>query len=351
VRKLLMLSLLALLFGLVAPAGAGADYPYPVAVTVSGPGSVTDASGSINCPTVCSVDYPSGQAATFTETPQASAQFGGWSTSAPVISGCTSTSTSCEVRIDCDACGASESIAATFDPVLTAAVTGSGTVTGSGGIKCPTACSFAAAPGQQITLTATPARGYQFGTWGGGSCAGQAAICTFTIQSGQTVTANFTMLPPTLTTPTLTTPTLTTPAPGVATPAVPTKSNSKITSALTGTTAATLEAKGQVIKVRTIAGANVTLQLILDKTTAKIFHLGNGRHALVVGTATARDVKTTTETIRATLTIKAREALSRLHKSFKLTLRTTFSRDGHSYVINRAETITLAGQNKARKTV
>jgi hypothetical protein len=198
-RRLLMVPLMALVVGLGVPAGAGARvvpavYPYPVSVTVTGPGSVTDAAGLISCPTTCSSEYPSGQTATFTETPQASAQFGGWTTSAPVMSGCTSTSTTCEVHIDCDSCGASVSVAATFNPVLTAAITGSGTITGSGGINCPTVCSFAATAGQQITLTATPASGYQFSTWSGGGCAFQTAACTFTIQSGQTVTANFTKL-------------------------------------------------------------------------------------------------------------------------------------------------------------
>jgi hypothetical protein len=344
VRKLLMVSLLALLLGLVSPGGAGATYPYPVSVTVTGPGAVTDATGSIDCPTGCSVDYPSGLTATFTETPQASAQFGGWSTSASVISGCTSTSTNCEIRIDCDACGTSESVAATFDPVLTATVIGSGTVTGSGGISCPIACSFTATSGQQITLTATPASGYQFDAWSGNGCDGQAATCTFTIHGGQTVTANFTMLPPTMTTPVPTTPAPTTPAPVAETPIAPSKSNSKITSVLTGTTITALGAKGQVIKVRTVTGATVTLQMILDKRTAKIVHLGNGTRAVIVGTATARDVQTPTETLRATLTNKPRKALSQLHKSFRLTLRTTFSRDGHAYAVNRGVTIKLAAQ-------
>jgi hypothetical protein len=337
VRKLLIVSLLGLLSGLVLPAGAGAIYPYPVSVSVTGPGSVIDATGSIDCPTSCSVEYPSGQTATFTETPQASTQFGGWSTSAPVVTGCTSTSTNCEIRIDCDACGASESVAASFDPVLTTSITGTGTVTGSGGISCPTACSFTATSGQQITLTATPASGYQFSAWSGGGCAGQGATCTFTIHSGQTVTANFTMLPSTTTTPLPTTP-----APSTPTPSVPSKSNSKLTSVLTVTTTAALDAKGQVIKVTTVVGATVTLRLMLDERTAKFVHLGNGTRSAIVGTATVRDAQTTGETLRATLTNKARKALSKLHKSFKLTLRTTFSLDGHTYAINRGVTIKLA---------
>jgi hypothetical protein len=195
-RTLLILLLVTLLFGLVIPAGAGATYPYPVTVTVTGPGAVTDATGAINCPGNCSTAYPSGQFATFSETPQSGQQFGGWSTAAPVIEGCTATSTICQVKIDCDACGSSESVAATFDPVLNVAVTGSGTVTGTGGVNCPSGlCSFTAAPGQQIQLTAIPASGYEFSSWSGGQCAAQGSPCTFTINSGQTVTASFTKLP------------------------------------------------------------------------------------------------------------------------------------------------------------
>jgi hypothetical protein len=195
-RMLLMLFLVALLFGLVIPAGAGATYPYPVTVTVTGPGAVTDETGAINCPGTCSTVYPSGQLATFTETPQSGQQFGGWSTAAPVHEGCTRTSRVCVVRIDCDECGSSVSVAATFDPVLNVAVTGSGTVTGTGGVNCPSGlCSFTAAPGQQIQLTAIPTSGYEFSSWSDGECAAQGSPCTFTINSGQTVTASFTKLP------------------------------------------------------------------------------------------------------------------------------------------------------------
>jgi uncharacterized repeat protein (TIGR02543 family) len=193
VSRLWMLLLVGALLGLMVPAGADALYPYPVSVTVTGPGSVTDGTGAINCPGTCSTDYPSGQSATFTETPQSGQAFAGWSTAAPVLSGCTSTSSTCDVRIDCDACGASVSVAATFDPVLNVAVTGSGGFSGPGSLDCPSGlCSFTLTPGQQIKLTAAPASGYQFDGWSDGPCAGQGPTCTFEIDSGQTVTANFT---------------------------------------------------------------------------------------------------------------------------------------------------------------
>jgi Divergent InlB B-repeat domain len=193
VSKLLMLLLFEALLGLMVPAGADALYPYPVSVTVTGPGSVTDATGAINCPGTCSANYPSGQSATFTETRQSGQVFAGWSTAAPVISGCTSTSTTCEVKIDCDECGSSVSVAATFDPVLNVAVTGSGGFSGPGSLDCSSGlCSFTLTPGQQVRLTAAPASDYQFDDWSDGPCADQGPTCMFVIDSGQTITANFT---------------------------------------------------------------------------------------------------------------------------------------------------------------
>jgi hypothetical protein len=198
VSKLLMLLLAGALLGLMAPAGAEALYPYPVSVTVTGPGSVTDATKAIDCPSTCSTDYPSGQSATFTETPQSGQAFAGWSTAAPVVgTGCTSTSSTCQVKIDCDSCGSSVSVAATFDPVLNVAVTGSGAFGGPGSLSCLSgSCSFTLTPGQQVRLTATPASDYQFDDWSAGPCADQGTTCTFEIDSGETVTANFTQKAP-----------------------------------------------------------------------------------------------------------------------------------------------------------
>ena len=73
---------------------------------------------------------------------------------------------------------------------LTVSVSGNGTVTSApAGIDCPTTCSASFAPGTQVTLTATSARGSIFTGWGSG-CSG-TGNCTVTMNSGISVTASF----------------------------------------------------------------------------------------------------------------------------------------------------------------
>ena len=158
--------------------------------------------------------------------------------------------------------------------------------------------------------------------------------------------------PPTAPTPTP--PVTTAPAP-VSSPTVvaPSSSNTSISSApKTATITTALSAKGQVIRVKTVSGATVTLVMSIAKKTAKAAHLGNGKRAVTVGTTTVKSVVGTTATLKAVLTGKARKALSKLHKSFKLTLRTTFNLAGHAYAVSRVETVNLSrprGRN-ARRT-
>lgn len=158
------------------------------------PGSVTDGTGAINCPGTCSAEYTSGQYVLLTETPQSGQAFGGWSTTAPVISGCSATSNTCETGIGCDQCSRSEAVTATFEPILNIGFSGGkGAVSGLGNSSCTSgSCSYTASPGQEMTLTATAASDYQFGGWSGGECAGQGATCTFTITQSDTETALFT---------------------------------------------------------------------------------------------------------------------------------------------------------------
>ena len=89
---------------------------------------------------------------------------------------------------------------------LTTSVSGSGSVSGLG-INCGTDCKEVFATGTPVTLTATPALGYKFSKWQGGSCNSSGNPCSFTINSTTNITAIFVpdTTPPTvsLTSPTL----------------------------------------------------------------------------------------------------------------------------------------------------
>ncbi len=90
--------------------------------------------------------------------------------------------------------------------VLTVSVsgTGTGTVTG-GGVNCTNVnngCTAGVANGTPITLTATPATGSTFSgwssSWSGVNCPGTSPTCTFTPTGNVTVTAQFSVIPPTV---------------------------------------------------------------------------------------------------------------------------------------------------------
>lgn len=66
-----------------------------------------------------------------------------------------------------------------------------GTVTSSDGfINCPGACSHSYLFNSQVNLTANPAQGYQFDSWGG-ACSGGSPACTVTMSDNETVSASF----------------------------------------------------------------------------------------------------------------------------------------------------------------
>ena len=79
-------------------------------------------------------------------------------------------------------------------------------VSSASGITCPGTCSYAYAPGTQVTLTPIAASGSQFAGWEGGGCSG-SGTCQVTVGSETAITATFAarpitqLEPPPLTTP------------------------------------------------------------------------------------------------------------------------------------------------------
>jgi hypothetical protein len=75
-------------------------------------------------------------------------------------------------------------------PRLTVQQPTNGTVTGPGGIDCPTSCTATFGPGQNVTLTANPGGGFGFLGWGG-ACRGTNRTCTLAMAADRTVSALF----------------------------------------------------------------------------------------------------------------------------------------------------------------
>jgi hypothetical protein len=124
--------------------------------------------------------YNAGTIATPTATANASSYFSGWS------GACTGPS-ACSVTMS-----ANQTVTATFTMktyTLTTTTVGSGTIAAS-----PLPVGGMYAYGTAVTLTATPAAGFQFTGWSG-ACTGTAA-CNLTMIANQAATATFTAIQP-----------------------------------------------------------------------------------------------------------------------------------------------------------
>src|SRR5262249_30800736 len=79
-------------------------------------------------------------------------------------------------------------------PLLTVAISGTGTVSSSpGGINCPGTCSQTFPVGSSVQLTAQAGSGWQFFQWSG-DCTGGVTPCTVTMSQARSVTATFTQI-------------------------------------------------------------------------------------------------------------------------------------------------------------
>lgn len=155
----------------------------------SGAGTVTGAPAGIACGATCSFAYDQGTKVTLTASAAAGSTFTGWS------GACTGTAP-CEVTL-----AAAAAATATFVPMRTLRIdawnggSGSGRVTGPGGIDCTRVCDTALPDGTTLTLTATADQDSRFAGWSGLTCAaGPPGSCTFTLRADTSFFAVFTVV-------------------------------------------------------------------------------------------------------------------------------------------------------------
>jgi hypothetical protein len=156
-----------------------------VTVTKVGSGTVTGASGKINCGGTCTTTTTQGAVVTLTANPGGGV-FIGWS------GDCNGAQLTCDVTVN-----AAQNVTATFASQFTLSIgrSGSGTVTGtpSGNdraINCGGNCSAKFTAGTTVRLTATPAAGLSFVSWTNG-CVSSTPTCDVTINKDTSAQANF----------------------------------------------------------------------------------------------------------------------------------------------------------------
>lgn len=164
---------------------------YTLSVSKQGSGTVNSAPSGVSCTataTSCSGSFTSGTSVTLTAAASTGSTFAGWG-GACAASGTAST---CSVTM-----GSAQAVSANFtlnNYSLTVTNQGSGTVTSTASgssTSCSSAsCSTSYAYGSSVALSAAPASGYTFTSWGG-ACSGSGA-CTVTVSSAAGVTANYT---------------------------------------------------------------------------------------------------------------------------------------------------------------
>ncbi len=166
-----------------------------LSVMKTGNGTVTSSPAGINCGETCSFAFTSGSVVRLTAAPIGGATFVGWSGG-----GCSGTG-ACDVVMN-----GNQTVTATFVPppsmatlTVTTEGTGTGTVSSApGGINnCAGTCTAEFPEGTPVTLTATATGGGTFTGWGG-ACAG-IDPCVLPMNGNQSVSAQFTAPPNTVT--------------------------------------------------------------------------------------------------------------------------------------------------------
>jgi hypothetical protein len=167
---------------------AAANLEIPsITVTRVGNGTVSGASGKINCGGACTAQVTAGTPITLTAVVPGNSVFGGWS------GACTGMDLTCSLTVN-----SALNTTATFVPVYTLSIGrgGNGTVTGTPqgafntSIACGSNCSAKFPQGTSVTLMATPSAGLNFVNWTG-ACSGTTPTCTVSIAKDTQVQANF----------------------------------------------------------------------------------------------------------------------------------------------------------------
>jgi hypothetical protein len=158
-------------------------------VSVTGSGNVSGGAGvgAINCGNggnTCRGDEQQDSTVTLTASAAFGSTFLGWD------GACTGLSTSCTITMNTDKTVSAIFRSTTFK--LSVAISGNGTVTGSG-ITCgPTAsvCSADVTANSTVTLSAAAGSGASFSGWSG-ACSGAQTTCTFLMNDSKSVSATF----------------------------------------------------------------------------------------------------------------------------------------------------------------
>lgn len=162
-------------------------------LTVAGAGGRVTGTRGLDCRAggvgICMQTYLLGTSVSLQALPDAGWQFTAWS------GDCAGTAATIAVMLDVNRlCTATFSLIGT--PTLTVSVIGNGTVTSTpAGIACAPDCTESYPPNTVVTLTATPAAGFNFSTWGG-DCTGAATTVVVTLSTNRSCTATFTTPPP-----------------------------------------------------------------------------------------------------------------------------------------------------------
>jgi len=163
-----------------------------LSVTVNGTpasGAVTSTTPGIDCPSTCTAILALNSTITLTANTLAGYTFNGWG------GACSGMSTSCDLTMSSDLSVSANYINTPVNYTLTVTGDAGGTVTDSNsppGINCGSDCSELYADGSTVTLTASPAMGYQFDRWSGDVCSGSTnTTCEFSITANTSITPIF----------------------------------------------------------------------------------------------------------------------------------------------------------------